>query len=135
MSMLHRRVVVRALVVCGLALGALWAVPAALAAEKGPIPDGVYTLMKISGGDLINLGTLEIRQQTYRTGDDKEFAPFTIDAKGGITWSKGLSFLPNGWKHESSSYAGPDNKGRPLIKIHYKSARGTLDLIDALKEK
>ena len=134
MSMLNHRVFVRALV-----LGCLWgslALPSALtAAEKGPIPDGVYTLMKISGGNLINLGTLEIRQQTYRIDDEKEFVPFTIDAKGAITWSKGLSFLPDGWKHESSSYAGPDKQGRPLIKIHYRSARGTLDLIDALKEK
>lgn len=109
--------------------------PSVARAEKGPVPEGVYTLMKISGGSLINLGTLEIRQKTYRVGDAGAFQPFTIDEKGGITWSKGLDFLPDGWKHESSEFAGNDSQGRPLIKIRYRSARGTPDLIDAVREK
>lgn len=103
-------------------------------AGKRVIPEGDYTLMKISGGSLINLGKLEIRKSTYRFSDDNPFAPFTVDAQGNIEWSAGLSFLPDGWKHTASNYAGTDSKGRPLIKIHYRSARGTPDIIDALKE-
>jgi len=100
----------------------------------GPVTDGEYTLMKISGGSLIGLGSLHIRGNTYRVGDEGSFKPFTIDAKGLIVWSAGLACLPDDWKVVKTIHS-KDNSGRPLLKIHYLSARGTADLIDALKEK
>lgn len=104
------------------------------AQQKGPVPDGTYTLSKISSGSLIQLGTLEIKNSTYRFGSEGKFESFTINDKGTITWSKGLSFLPDGWTHVRSEYMGKTKEGKPLIHIYYKSARGAQDLIDALKE-
>lgn len=101
--------------------------------DKKSIPEGNYSLAKISGGSLINLGTLEIRKNTYRTDEKGKFAPFTVDAKGTITWSAGLTFLPDGWKHDYSTITF-DKQGKPLIRIHYLSARGTKDIIDGTKE-
>jgi hypothetical protein len=105
------------------------------AAEKGPVPDGVYTLMKISVGSLINLGEIEIRKSTYRDEEEGEFKDFKISDEGEISWSKPLAFLPDGWKHVRSEFAGKDKSGRPMLKIYYKSARGTSDVIDGIKEK
>lgn len=105
------------------------------AAEKGPVPDGVYTLMKISVGSLINLGEIEIRKSTYRDEEEGKFKEFKISDKGQITWSKPLAFLPDGWKHVRSEYAGKDEAGRPMLRIFYESARGTADVIDGIKEE
>ena len=104
------------------------------AAEKGPVPDGVYTLMKISGASLINLGEIEIRNSTYRDEEDGKFKEFKINDKGGISWSKPLAFLPDGWKHIRSEFAGKDEAGRPMLRIFYESARGTSDVIDGIME-
>lgn len=106
----------------------------AKAGLPGPVVEGVYTLMKISGGSLIGLGELEIRGQTYQAAGEGGFKPFTIDGSGNITWSAGLNIMPDGWKLEQSVYT-KDGKGRPLIRIHYRSPRGARDIIDALKEK
>ena len=105
------------------------------AAEKGPVPDGRYTLMKISGDSLINLGELEIRKSTYRDEKEGKFKDFKINDKGEISWSKPLAFLPDGWKHVRSEFAGKDEQGRPMLRIYYQSARGTSDVIDGIKEK
>lgn len=105
------------------------------AGEKGPVPDGVYTLMKISGSSLINLGEIEIRKSTYRDEEGGKFKEFKIDDKGEIRWSKPLAFLPDNWKHVRSEFAGKDEKGRPMLRIYYESARGTPDVIDGIKEK
>ncbi len=106
-----------------------------VAAEKGPIPDGVYTLMKISSGSLIGLGEIEFRKLTYRDEEKGKFKEYKIDDKGEITWSKPLAFLPDDWHHVRSEFAGKDSQGRPMIRIYYKSARGTADVIDGIKEK
>ena len=105
------------------------------AAGPGPAPDGVYTLMKISGGSLIGLGTLEIKGKTYRVGDDQNFAPFTQDATGNITWSAGLNIMPDGWKLGKSAFVGLDELKRPMIKINYMSPRQAAEVIDCVKEK
>jgi hypothetical protein len=105
------------------------------AAEKGPVPDGVYTLMKISVGSLINLGEIEIRKSTYRDEEEGEFKDFKISDKGEISWSKPLAFLPDGWKHVRSEFAGKDEGGRPMLKIYYQSARGASEVIDGIKEE
>lgn len=105
------------------------------AAEKGPVPDGRYTLMKISGDSLINLGEIEIRKSTYRDEEKGKFKDFKINDKGEITWSKPLAFLPDGWKHIRSEFAGKDEGGRPMLRIYYESARGASEVIDGIKEK
>jgi hypothetical protein len=105
------------------------------AAEKGPVPDGVYTLMKTSVGSLINLGELEIRESTYRDEEEGKFKDFKISDEGEIRWSKPLAFLPDGWKHVRSEFAGKDEAGRPMLKIYYKSARGASEVIDGIKEE
>lgn len=117
-----------------LLLGLLFAPSIHAEGLPGPVPDGEYTMMKISGGSLIGLGSLHIRGNTYRVGDEGGFKPFAIDAKGLITWSAGMANLPDDWKVVKTIHS-KDSSGRPLLKIHYISARGTPDLIDALKEK
>lgn len=107
----------------------------AQAGEKGPVPEGVYTLMKISGRSLINLGEIEIRKSTYRDQKDGKFKDFKINDKGEITWSKPLVFLPENWKHIRSEFAGKDKEGRPVLRIYYESARGASEVIDGIKEK
>src|SRR5690242_10662645 len=66
-------------------------------AADAPIPEGEYNCHKISGTQLIHLATLEIKGSTYRVSKDEPFAPFTIDDKKIVTWTKGLRFLPEGW--------------------------------------
>jgi len=105
------------------------------AAEKGPVPDGRYTLMKISVGSLINLGEIEIRKSTYRDEEEGKFKDFKISDEGEISWSKPLAFLPDGWKHVRSEFAGKDKMGRPMLRIYYESARGAAEVIDGIKEK
>lgn len=105
---------------------------------KGAPPAGIYNCEKISGSTYIGLGKIEIRGNTYR-GIDEEgrgtFHPFSVDSSGSITWSHGLTGMPDGWSLKSSSYAGLDYKGRPLIKIYYTSKSGWNDLIDCVREK
>jgi hypothetical protein len=115
-------------------------VPRVLKAEDpkpgnpGPVVEGVYTMMKISGGSLIGLGDLEIHGTTYQAAGEGGFKPFTIDGSGFITWTAGLNIMPDGWKLGKSVYT-KDEKGRPLIQIYYTSPRGAAEVIDALKEK
>jgi hypothetical protein len=118
-------------------VGLVWAMgsPPVTAGAPGPVPDGVYNLNKISSGRLMGLGTLEIKGTSYRVGDDKSFAPFTLDAGGNITWSAGLNFMPEGWKLGTSTFIGLDEFKRPLIKIHYLSPRSAAEVIDCVKEK
>jgi len=99
------------------------------------IPAGEYNCHKISGTQLIHLAMLEIKDSTYRFSKDDAFAPFTIDANKQITWSKGVSFLPDGWKLGTSKYEGPNEAGKPRITINYTSARSAAEVIDAVKEK
>lgn len=100
----------------------------------GAPPNGVYNCQKI-GQTYMGLGPLEIRGNTYRgIGDEGDFHPFTVDASGQITWSAGISGLPDGWTIRSSFYAGKDEKGHPLIKIYYRSKSGFSDLIDCVME-
>ncbi|ADB19327.1 hypothetical protein Psta_4685 [Pirellula staleyi DSM 6068] len=120
---------------CAMLAGSMVCTSASDAAEKGPVPEGLYTLMKISGASLINLGEIEIRKSTYRDEEAGEFKEFKINDKGEISWSKPLAFLPDGWKHVRSEFAGKDEKGRPMLRIFYESARGTPDVIDGIKEQ
>lgn len=120
---------------CAVVIALLNCSPRLEAAEKGPVPDGVYTLMKISVGSLINLGEIEIRKSTYRDEEEGKFKDFKISEQGEIRWSKPLAFLPDGWKHVRSEFAGKDKEGRPMLRIYYESARGTSDVIDGIKEK
>ncbi len=107
-----------------------------LTVAAGSPPDGVYNCQKISGSSLISLGNLEIKGKTYRgIGDSKEFVPFTVSGSGGITWSKGLDGFPEGWKIQSSEFAGNDYAGRPVIKIHYSSPRDAAEVLDCVREK
>jgi hypothetical protein len=55
---------------------------------------------------------------------DPSFYPYTLDAAGGIHWSRGLSVVPDSWAHVSSFYAGKDPLGRPYIKAYYVSQGG-----------
>ena len=123
-----------------LAPGAVPPTPAQTPAEAGEQtagapPDGSYNCMKISGGQLISLGTLEIRGRTYRGMVAGDFAPFTLETDGSLTLSKGLTGMPDGWQVDSVKYAGKNKQGRPLIRIAYHSKRGTKELIDAVMEK
>ena len=121
------------LMMCSL-LMAIVCVSEARGQDGKTIPEGNYSLAKLSGSSLINLGTLEIRKNTYRTDEKGKFEPFTVDAKGNITWSAGLAFLPEGWKHDYSKIT-KDSKGKPLVQIHYISGSGTKDCIDGYLEK
>lgn len=105
---------------------------------KGAPPSGVYNCEKISGSMFMGLGKIEIRGNTYRGIDEAgrgTFHPFTVDSSGGISWSHGLTGLPDGWTLRSSYYAGPDHMGRPLIKIYYRSKSAWNDLIDCVRER
>lgn len=100
----------------------------------GAPPSGTYVCQKISGSSLIGLGNLEIRGNTYSGIGGGGSAPFTIDASGGITWTRGLRGLPDGWTVTSSRYEGLDYLGRPIVKIGYRTSRGSTDLIDCVRE-
>jgi hypothetical protein len=107
--------------------------PLAKAADAGP-PDGEYNCHKISSGQLIGLGTLDIRGKTYRVGKEDSFAPFTMDGAGNIDWSAGINFMPDGWKILSSAYKGLTKEGQPLIIINYRSKSGNNEVMDCVKE-
>lgn len=108
--------------------------PALKAPGLGAPPNGVYSCQKI-GQTYMGLGPLEIRGKTYRgIGKEGGFHPFTVDAAGHITWSAGIAGLPKGWAIRSSYFAGKDAKGRPLVKIYYRSSSGFNDLIDCVLE-
>jgi hypothetical protein len=104
------------------------------AGEAGP-PDGEYNCHKISGRSLIYIATLDIKGKTYRISKDDAFAPFTVDGNGTITWSAGISFMPEGWKLTSSTYKGLSKEGQPIILINYDSQSGFAEVMDCVKEK
>ncbi|MGC4004405.1 MAG: hypothetical protein QM811_15325 [Pirellulales bacterium] len=91
-------------------------------AADAVVPEGEYNCHKISGAQLIHLATLEIKGTTYRTSKDASFEPFTVAADKTITWSKGMDFLPDGWKLGVSKYEGPNAAGQPRLTIRYTSA-------------
>ncbi len=81
------------------------------------------------------IATLDIKGKTYRISKDDAFAPFTIDSTGTITWSAGISFMPQGWKLTSSTYKGLSKEGQPIILINYQSKSGFAEVMDCVKEK
>jgi len=81
------------------------------------------------------VATLDIKGKTYRMSKDDAFAPFTVDSTGTITWSAGISFMPEGWKLTSSTYKGISKEGQPLILIYYQSKSGFAEVMDCVKEK
>lgn len=85
----------------------------------GAPPSGIY-----QGQTAESSSNLEIRGMTYRMQGDAAFSPYTVDAAGGIHWSRGLSVVPDSWAHVSSFYAGKDPLGRPYIKAYYVSNGG-----------
>jgi hypothetical protein len=105
-------------------------------ADGGAPPAGKYNCMKISSsGSLMSLGTLEIKGSKYRgIGDEGDYAAYSVDSNGGITWSGGLTGMPDGWTVTSSKYVGADPNGHPMIKIHYTSPRGALEVMDCVQE-
>ena len=105
----------------------------------GAPPDGTYECHKLSGyvmggGHDIDLGKLEIRGQSYRGIESSgAMSPFTVSGEE-ITWSNGIDGLPKGWTLKSSKFIGPDEHGRPLIRIYYRAAtRGALECIDCYR--
>lgn len=125
---------------CLTAIAALLLLPLCLPASAdeakalGAPPDGAYNCIKISGNQLISLGTLEIKGRTYRGMAGGAFAPFTLDADNAMVLSKGLTGMPDGWKITSVKYTGKDEEGRPLIRISYRSKSGFAEVIDAVME-
>ncbi len=103
------------------------------AADGGP-PHVEYNCHKISSGQLIGLGTLDIRGKTYRVGKDDAFTSFALDGSGNITWSAGINFMPDGWKVLSSAYKGLTKEGQPLIIINYLRKSGNNEVMDCVKE-
>lgn len=101
---------------------------------QGAPPDGVYVCQKI-GQTYMGLGNLDIRGNQYRgIGPDGGFHPFSVSGNGQITWSAGITGLPNGWTIRASFYAGLEHMGRPIIKIDYTSSSGWNDRIDCVRE-
>lgn len=98
----------------------------------GAPPSGIY-----QGQTAESSSNLEIKGMTYRVQGDPEFYPYTLDAAGGIHWSRGLSVVPNSWVHVSSFYAGKDPLGRPYIKAYYvsKGGNGMNHGLEWLKER
>ncbi len=102
-------------------------------AGLGAPPSGIYNAHKISpGGQLMGLGKLEIQGNTYRGIAGGSFSPYTVAGDGNITWSRGLTGMPNGWTYVRSVYVGKDYKGRPLIKVYYRSTSGWNDAFDCV---
>ena len=102
-------------------------------AGLGAPPSGVYNAHKISpGGQLIGLGKLEIQGNTYRGIAGGPFHPYTVAGDGNITWSRGLTGMPDGWTYVRSVYVGKDYRGRPLIKVYYRSTSGWNDAFDCV---
>ncbi len=103
-------------------------------ASAGSPPNGLYQCNKISGSSYIHLGTLEINGGNYRGfSNEGGFAPYSM-THGSITWTAGLTGVPDGWRLLSSKYVGPDYAGRPMIKIEYMSPRDALEVVDAVRE-
>ena len=103
-------------------------------AGGGAPPSGTYVCQKLSGSSLIGLGHLEIRGSTYSGLGAGSSAPFSVGGSGDITLTKGLRGLPDGWTVSSTRYAGLDEMGRPLIRIGYRTSRGSTDQIDCIRE-
>jgi hypothetical protein len=101
---------------------------------QGAPPDGTYVCQKI-GQTYTGLGNLDIRGNQYRgIGPDGGFHPFSVSGNGQITWSAGITGLPDGWTIRASFYAGLEHMGRPIIKIDYTSRAGWNDRIDCVRE-
>ena len=99
----------------------------------GAPPSGIYNAHKISpGGQLMGLGKLEIQGNTYRGIAGGSLSPYTVAGDGNITWSRGLTGMPEGWTYVRSVYVGKDYRGRPLIKVYYRSTSGWNDAFDCV---
>ena len=102
----------------------------------GVPPNGSYIVHKArtyTGGTDIELGRIVIQGNSYSGMDGGGMAPYTMNGDS-IVWTSGLNGMPNGWTIVSSKYIGPDEHGRPLIRIWYRSARsGALDVLDAYR--
>jgi hypothetical protein len=107
----------------------------ATASAQGSVPSGYYTCSKISSGaGLMIFGNLEIQGNTYRGLDTSgPFAPFTVGAGGNLGFSQGLKGMED-VRIISTTYAGHDEAGRPLILIHYQGTYAA-DRIDCIKER
>lgn len=116
-------------------LASVFASATLAAAEKapaGPPPDGMYKCTMTAGGMLMTLGKLELRDGRYRGLSGDRFAPYTVDAQGVLTLSAGLRGLPDDTTLEEVKHVGTDRRGRPLIKIFYRSANRARQVIDAV---
>ncbi|MBI5172829.1 MAG: hypothetical protein SFV17_08970 [Candidatus Obscuribacter sp.] len=101
---------------------------------KGAPPSGKYVAQKISpGGQLMGLGNLEIRGNSYRGIAGGGMAPFSVSG-GNIVWSAGITGLPEGWVIRKSVYRGLDHMGRPYIQVYYRSKSGFNDCFDCVRE-
>ncbi len=103
----------------------------------GTPPDGLYQCNKISLRSYIHIGTIEIRGKTYKGFSSQQggFHPYSMDGAGNITWTAGLTGMPDGWSLKPGKYVGPDSQGHPRIRIYYTSPRGAAEVVDATKEK
>lgn len=103
----------------------------------GTPPDGLYQCNKISLRSYIHIGTIEIRGKTYKgfSSQQGSFHPYSMDGAGNITWTGGLTGMPDGWSLKPGKYVGPDSSGHPRIRIYYTSPRGAAEVVDATKEK
>lgn len=61
---------------------------------------------------------LHAKRASGRSRDEEEgeSKDFKISDKGESRWSKPLAFLPDGWKHALSEFAGKDEGGRPMLE-------------------
>lgn len=101
---------------------------------QGAPPNGKYVAQKISpGGQLMGLGELEIRGNSYRGIAGGGMAPFSASG-GNIIWSAGITGLPDGWVIRKSVYRGLDHMGRPYIQVYYRSKAGFNDCFDCVRE-
>lgn len=106
----------------------------AFPAGKGAPPSGTYKCT-IMSSSLQNLPTLEITGGTYRgLGQSMTPAPYTVNGSE-ITWSQGIRGLPDGATIRKSMFVGPDYRGRPMIRIYYRSRNGFNQCIECVKSQ
>ena len=97
------------------------------------IPDGHYGCLFGGGG---SPGYVDIRGATYRgpsLDGSGAFAPYTIDAAGGVTWSAGFG----AFSVASTQYRGISNDAShsPWFTVTYnRTSGGGVDAIDCERE-
>ena len=91
---------------------------------KGAPPDGNYQCANRANAD-VNLGTLQIKGDTYRgLVTEGDYHNYKVDAKGTITLSSELTGLEDGWKVTGTKYNGTDKAGKQTIEIDYLTKDG-----------